>query len=150
MRSVSIIDPDGMVNAWTISVRMTSARRTAMAIASTYSRRTDLRRRGMSMGIAPGWPVVTAGSVAGAVGAVYHGAHRVDRVAVEEHVARHQLRGPEVGELVVERGVALGDRLQLVVEVDDDLGQREVEADVHALAEVLERSVLAALLLGQL
>src|SRR5262245_24515209 len=53
----------------------------------------------------------------------------IDRVAVEQDVELDQLRGPEVGKLVVERGVALGDRLQPIVEVHHDLGQREVEAD---------------------
>ena len=38
------MEPDGIVNAWTMSVRMTRARRTAMAIASPYSRTRDLRR----------------------------------------------------------------------------------------------------------
>jgi len=75
---------------------------------------------------------------------------RVDRVAVEQDVELHQIRRPEVRELVVERRVTLRDRLEPVVEVDDDLGEREVEPDVHALAVILERAVLAPLLLGEL
>src|SRR6266542_2708620 len=71
----------------------------------------------------------------------------VHRVAVQQDVELDHLR---LEELVVERGVALGDRLELVVEVHDDLGQREVELDVAALAHVLERLVLAALVLGEL
>src|SRR5262245_55882634 len=39
----------------------------AMAIASTYSRRIDLRRRETSLGGAPGWPLTAAGSVTGGV-----------------------------------------------------------------------------------
>jgi hypothetical protein len=39
------MEPEGIVKAWTISVRMTRARRIAMAIASAYSRTTDLRLR---------------------------------------------------------------------------------------------------------
>jgi len=42
---VSIIEPDGIVKAWMISVRITSASRMAMKIASAYSRTTDLRLR---------------------------------------------------------------------------------------------------------
>ncbi len=38
------MDPEGMVNACTTNVRMTRARRIAMAMASTYSRTSDLRR----------------------------------------------------------------------------------------------------------
>src|SRR5882724_2296356 len=66
------------------------------------------------------------------------GGQRVDGVAVEEDVQLHQLRRAEVEELVVEGGVALGDGLELVVEVHHDLGEREVEQDVHALAQVLQ------------
>src|SRR5690348_3097878 len=224
-----------MVKAWTMNVRMTSASRMAMAMASTYSRRTDLRRRGTSMGGTLGCPLTAAGSVLGGLAesrrrgssaisaledrqerflrdldlpdllhallafllalqqlalardvaavalggdvlahgldglagddpaadggldghlvelarddapqllhqrlaplvglvAVDDDAERVHRIAVEQDVELHEVGGPEVGELVVERGVAPGDRLQLVVEVDHDLRQREVEADVH-------------------
>ncbi len=42
---MSIIEPDGIVNACTTSDRMTSASSTAMAIASAYSRTIDFRRR---------------------------------------------------------------------------------------------------------
>src|SRR5712692_48481 len=77
-------------------------------------------------------------------------AERVHRVAVEQDVELHHVRFPELQEVVIEGGVALGDGLELVVEVHHDLGQREVEGDVHALAEVLERLVLPPLLLGQL
>src|SRR6266508_996439 len=56
--------------------------------------------------------------------AVHDDAERVDGIAVEEDVELDQVGGPEVGEVVVERRVALGDRLQLVGEVHDDLGER--------------------------
>ena len=75
---------------------------------------------------------------------------RVHRIAVEEDVELDHVRGPELEELVVERRVALRDGLEPVVEVHHDLAQREVELDVHPLADVLERLVLAALLLGEL
>ena len=39
------MEPDGIVKACTTSERMTSARSTAIAIASAYSRTMDLRRR---------------------------------------------------------------------------------------------------------
>src|SRR5262245_39497283 len=43
MRSVSIMEPDGIVNAWTANCRITRARRTAMKMASPYSRISDFR-----------------------------------------------------------------------------------------------------------
>jgi len=49
---VSIIEPEGMVKAWMMRVRITSASRMAMAIASAYSRTTDLRRRALVTGSA--------------------------------------------------------------------------------------------------
>ena len=39
------MEPDGIVKAWTTSERMTRASRTAIAIASAYSRTIDFRRR---------------------------------------------------------------------------------------------------------
>src|SRR2546429_1370191 len=56
----------------------------------------------------------------------------VHRVTVEEQVELHQARRPVFEKLVIERGVAARDGLQLVVEVEDDLGQRKVPAEVHA------------------
>src|SRR5580704_51253 len=75
---------------------------------------------------------------------------RVDRISVEQDVELDHVRGPKLQEVVVEGGVALGDGLEPVVEVDHDLAEREVELDVHAFADVLERLVLAPLVLGEL
>src|SRR5215470_5585606 len=75
---------------------------------------------------------------------------RVDGIAVQEDVELDHVRLAELQEVVVERGVALGDGLEPVVEVHHDLREREVELDVATLAHVLERLVLAALLLGEL
>ena len=77
-------------------------------------------------------------------------AEGIHGIAVQEDVELDHVGGPELEEVVVEGGVALGDGLEPVVEVDDDLAQREVELDVHPLADVLERLVLAALVLGEL
>src|SRR3989442_6374985 len=74
----------------------------------------------------------------------------VHGIAVEEDVELDHLRLAELQEVVVERGVALGDGLELVVEVHHDLGEGKVELDVAALAEVLQRLVLAPLVLGEL
>src|SRR6267143_2868158 len=52
----------------------------------------------------------------------YH-AERVHRLAVEQHIEADQIRGAVSEELVVQRGVATRDRLQLVVEIEDDRGQ---------------------------
>ena len=49
MSSVGIIDPEGILKAWTTNERMASASTTAMTIASTYSRRSDLVRAVMTV-----------------------------------------------------------------------------------------------------
>src|SRR6516162_2555831 len=41
---VGIIEPEGILNAWTTKVRIRRARRTATRIASMYSRTTDFLR----------------------------------------------------------------------------------------------------------
>src|SRR5712664_3143653 len=43
MSSVSIMEPDGIVNAWTANCRMTRASKIAMKMASPYSRMRDFR-----------------------------------------------------------------------------------------------------------
>src|SRR5215472_4654136 len=75
---------------------------------------------------------------------------RVHRIAVQEDVELDHVGLAELQEVVVEGGVALGDGLQPIVEVDHDFGEGKVELDVAALAHVLERLVLSALLLGEL
>src|SRR5437899_2883148 len=57
---------------------------------------------------------------------------RVHRLAVQEHVQLHEVGRPVFEELVIERRVAAGDGLQLVVEVEDDLPQRELPAELDA------------------
>src|SRR5438552_10223773 len=86
------------------------------------------------------------------VGLVAVGDHaqRVHGVAVEQDVELDHVRLAKLEKVVVERRVALRDGLELVVEVDHDLGEREVELDVAALAQVFERLVLASLVLSQL
>src|SRR5216117_967224 len=75
----------------------------------------------------------------------------VHRVTVEEQVELHQVRRPVFEKLVIERGVAARDGLQLVVEVEDDLGQRKLPAEVHARrVHVVHRLVDPAALLAEL
>src|SRR5262245_16118548 len=50
-------------------------------------------------------------------------AKRVHRLPVEQHVELHELPGAVRQKLVVERGVPARDRLQLVVEIENDLGE---------------------------
>src|SRR5438132_1303304 len=57
---------------------------------------------------------------------------RVHRLAVEQHVELDEVGRAVLEELVVERRIATGDRLQLVVEVEDDLGEREFPAELDA------------------
>ena len=58
---------------------------------------------------------------------------RIHGIAVQENVQFHQTGGPELGDMVVEGGIALGDALQLVVEVEDDFAQRHIEGQLHAV-----------------
>src|SRR5438094_10282 len=51
---------------------------------------------------------------------------RVDKCSGNEDVEAHEVRRAVLRELVVERGVAARARLQLVIEIDDDLGERHV------------------------
>ena len=51
---------------------------------------------------------------------------RVDLLAADEDVDARELARPEAGEVVVEARVPARARLQLVVEVEDDLAEREL------------------------
>src|SRR5947207_520828 len=68
---------------------------------------------------------------------------RVDRLPGHEHVELDQVPFAKAGHLVVHRRVTLGARFQLVVEVVDDLAQRDLVLDHAPVAwpvfEVLER-----------
>ena len=64
---------------------------------------------------------------------------RVDRLAADEDVDAREVAGLEAGDVVVEARVATRARLQLVVVVEDDLGERQLVRQVNALRrEVLE------------
>src|SRR5947209_1510549 len=76
---------------------------------------------------------------------------RVHRLAVQEHVQLHEVGRPVFEELVIERRVAAGDGLQLVVEVEDDLPQRALPAALDAgWVYVVHPPVHAAPLLAEL
>src|SRR5437667_11373987 len=57
---------------------------------------------------------------------------RIHRFAVQEHVQLDEIGGTVLQELVVQRCVPAGDGLQLVVEVEDDLAQRELPTELDA------------------
>jgi hypothetical protein len=57
--------------------------------------------------------------------AVDDDAQRVHRLMVDQHVELDHIAGPVFVEGVVHAGVAFGARLEFVVEVDDDLRQRD-------------------------
>ena len=59
-------------------------------------------------------------------GAVADEAEGLDRLVVHEDVDLDELVRTEADDLVVHRAVAAGDRLLLVVEVVDDLGERQL------------------------
>ena len=53
---------------------------------------------------------------------------RVHLIARKQDVELDELGGTVLVELVVERGIALGATLELVEEVQDELGERHIEA----------------------
>ena len=64
---------------------------------------------------------------------------RVDLLAADEDVDAAQIARLEPGEVIVEARVATRARLQLVVEVEDDLAERKlVHQQDPVLAQVLE------------
>src|SRR6266566_4318889 len=76
---------------------------------------------------------------------------RIHGFAVEQHVELDEVRRPVLQELVIQRGIAARDRLQLVVEIEDDFGERELPGEVHAgRVHVVHATVHAAALLAQL
>ncbi len=76
---------------------------------------------------------------------------RVHRVAGEQDVELDEVGRAQPDQLVVERGVAARARLQLVEEVEHDLGERQVVGELHALGrEVVHAGVTAAALLAEL
>ncbi len=90
---------------------------------------------------------------AGGIGLVAVDDHRqrVDLVAGEQDVELHEVALAHPDQLVVERGVAARARLQLVEEVEHDLGERQVVVELHALLrEEGHVHVRAAALLAEL
>ncbi len=59
---------------------------------------------------------------------------RVHLFAVEQDVQFDQIGRPETVHVPVERGVALGDALQFVVEVNHYLTERHIEKQLHTVA----------------
>src|SRR5438034_6540885 len=64
--------------------------------------------------------------------AVHDDRQRVDERARDEDVEAHEVGGAVLAELVVKRGVALRAALELIVEIDDDLGQWHVVLEHRA------------------
>ncbi len=62
---------------------------------------------------------------------VDEGGQGIRRISVEEDVQLHQPRRTEVRDMVIEGSIALGDGLELVVEVEDHLGKRKVVIELH-------------------
>ena len=82
--------------------------------------------------------------------AVHDDRQRIDLVAVDQRVHAHERAGLEAHEVVVQRGVAAADRLELVEEVQHHLGHRQLVADLHLAGQVLDAQLHAALVLAQL
>src|SRR5213080_1739303 len=74
----------------------------------------------------------------------------VDRLAVDEDLHFHQIGQPEVGEVIVERGVAFRHGLKTVVEVEHHLVERQVVFHHRAVADVGQLDLHAAPVLAEL
>src|SRR5690606_41701901 len=70
----------------------------------------------------------------------------IDRIAVDHHVEPDQVIRPVLEELPVERCIAARTALQLVVEVEHDLGKRQVRSEEHT-SELQSRENLVCRLL---
>src|SRR5688572_15283087 len=78
-------------------------------------------------------------------------AESVDRLAVQQHIELHEFPGAIGKELIVERRIAARNRLQLVVEIEDDFRQRKLEMKFDARrVQVMHPLVDAATLLAEL
>ena len=65
---------------------------------------------------------------------MHDGRKGIHRVAVDEHFHLHQLLGTEAVVLIVHAAVAAGDAFELIVEVHEDLIQRERAGEHHAVS----------------
>ena len=74
---------------------------------------------------------------------------RVDRLAVDEDVHQHEVALAVVVDLVVEAGIAAADRFQPVVEIEDDLVQRQAIDQHRPVAGIGQIDLLAAALFAQ-
>ena len=93
-----------------------------------------------------------AHAAAPAFGAVAVDQHRqgVDRFGIDQDRHLDQVAGLVVLDLVVERGVALGDRFQAVVEVEHHLVERQLIDQHGAIADIAQLALHAATVLAQL
>ncbi len=57
----------------------------------------------------------------------------IDRLAIDEHIELDQIGGTRLGKGVVERRVPLGAALELVVELNDQLTERNIVLELHAI-----------------
>ena len=78
-----------------------------------------------------------------------HG-ERVDRLGVDQDAHLHEIAVAIVGDLIVEGGVALRDRLQPVIEIEHHLVQRQIVDHHGALADIVEIDLHAAPVLTEL
>ena len=53
---------------------------------------------------------------------------------IEQDVELHQIRVAEAIDMVVERSVTLRDTLQFIIEIDDNLTERQHEVQFHTVA----------------
>ncbi|MNJ38137.1 hypothetical protein D3C77_329780 [compost metagenome] len=82
--------------------------------------------------------------------AVHQHRQGVDRLGVDQDAHLHQVADLVIGDLIVEGGVALGDGLQPVVEVEHHLVQRQLIDHQGAGADVGQLQLVAAAVLAQL
>ena len=83
-------------------------------------------------------------------GAMHEHGEGVDRLGVDEDRHFHQITRAIVGDDIIEAGVALGDGLQAIIEIEDHFVQRQVIDGHGALADVAEINLQPAPLLAEL
>ena len=75
---------------------------------------------------------------------------RVDRLGIDQDLHLDQIGGLVVGQMIVERGIALRHRFEPVVEIEHHLVERQVVFDHGAVAHIGELDLDAAAVLAQL
>ncbi len=81
--------------------------------------------------------------------AVHQHRQRIDRLVVDQDLHLDEIGRLVVGEMIVERGITLGNRLQPVVEIEHHFVERQFVFHHGAIADVSELFLRTATVLAQ-